>query len=67
MQNLHQVSEDQAHWLRVLENQQYLGTSEQAPIPEDILKALLEMGFIHRWSDGGVAITLGGIREVAQH
>jgi hypothetical protein len=25
------------------------------------------MGFVRRWHDGTIAITLGGVKEVAQH
>ena len=67
MQDLHYITEDQAHWLRLLENIQYEGLSDDIRIPDDVLDVLVDKGLVHRWRDGTVAITLGGIREVAQH
>ena len=67
MQDIHHVTEDQARWLRVLESHQYDGSTDGVEIPEDVLDSLLKQGFVRRWSNGAVAITLGGIREVAQH
>ena len=61
------VTEDQAAWLRMLESRHYEGRSEPVEIPDDVLDALLKKGFVRRWHDGNVTITLGGIREVAQH
>ncbi|HET7780004.1 MAG TPA: hypothetical protein VFL07_15775 [Rudaea sp.] len=67
MQDLHFVTEDQATWLRVLESREYEGLSDRIEIPDEILDALVEKGLVRRWRDGAIAITLGGIREVAQH
>ena len=67
MQVNHVVTENQAVWLRMLEGRQYQGASENFDIPEDVIDALVQMGFVRRWRDGSVTITLGGIREVAQH
>jgi hypothetical protein len=67
MQELHYVTEDQATWLRLLERHEYEHTPDQIDIPDDVLDALLQKGLVRRWRDGSVAITLGGIREVAQH
>jgi hypothetical protein len=67
MQDLHFVTEDEATWLRILESRQYEGSSDRITIPDDVLDALLEKGLVRRWRDGAVAITLGGIKEVAQH
>jgi len=67
MQDLHFVTEDQAIWLRVLESREYEGLSDRIEMPDEILDALVEKGLVRRWRDGAIAITLGGIREVAQH
>jgi len=67
MQDLHFVTEDQAIWLRVLESREYEGLSDRIEIPDEIIDALVEKGLVRRWRDGAIAITLGGIREVAQH
>ena len=67
MQDLHFVTEDQAEWLRILESHEYEGVSDNIDIPDKVLDALVEKGLVRRWSDGAIAITLGGIREVAQH
>ncbi len=67
MQDLHLVTEDQATWLRILESREYEGLTDRIDIPDGVLEALAEKGLVRRWRDGGVAITLGGIREVAQH
>jgi len=67
MQDLHLVTEDQAHWLRVLETRQYEGASDQISIPDEVLAALVEKRLVRRCRDGAVAITLGGMKEVAQH
>jgi hypothetical protein len=67
MQDLHYVTEDQATWLRILETRQYEGLSDPITIPHDVLDALVEKGLVRRWRDGDIAITLAGIREVAQH
>lgn len=67
MQDLNHVTEDQAAWLRLLEIREYEGFSDRIAIPDDVLDALVEKGLVRRWRDGDVAITLGGIREVAQH
>ena len=67
MQTMHYVSDDEAAWLRVLEQRENERSTERLDIPEDILKALVLKGLARRWRDGGVAITLGGMREVAQH
>jgi len=67
MQDLHFVTEDQATWLRVLESREYEGLSDRIKIPDEIIDALVEKGLVRRWRDGAIAITLGGIREVAQH
>jgi hypothetical protein len=67
MQELHLVTEDQAVWLRILETREYEGLTERIVIPDDVLDALVEKRLVRRWSDGDIAITLGGIREVAQH
>lgn len=67
MQELHLVTEDQATWLRILESREYEGLSDRIAIPDDVVDALVEKGLVRRWRDGAIAITLGGIREVAQH
>ena len=67
MHDMHLVTEDQAHWLRVLETRQYEGVSDQISIPDDVLEALVEKRLVRRCRDGAVAITLGGMKEVAQH
>lgn len=67
MQDTHDVTQDQAHWLRLLESRQSEGPTDALAIPENILDSLLKKGFVRRWRDGAVAITLGGLREVAQY
>lgn len=67
MNDLHYVTEDQANWLRILESRQYNGATDSLEVPDDVLDALVKKGLVHRWRNGDVAITLGGIREVAQH
>jgi len=67
MQHLQYVTDDEAAWLRILEKREYEHSSERVDIPDDILNGLVEKGLARRWRDGSVAITLGGIREVAQH
>jgi len=67
MQTMHYVSDDEAAWLRVLEQRENQRSTERVAIPDDILNALVLKGLARRWRDGGVAITLGGMREVAQH
>ena len=67
MQALHTVTEGQMSWLRMLETHEYEGRVERIEIPDDVVEALVEKGFARRWRDGKVTITLGGIREVAQH
>jgi hypothetical protein len=67
MQDLYFVTEDEAEWLRILESREYDGLSDWIEVPDDVLDALVEKGLVRRWSDGAIAITLGGIREVAQH
>lgn len=64
---LNVVTEDQATWLRILEGRQYEGQSDHIEIPDDVLDALVRKGLVRRWRDGDIAITLAGIREVAQH
>ena len=67
MQDTHRVTEDQARWLRVLASRRDYGSEDPVAIPEDVLEPLLKHGFVRRWSNGAVAITLGGIKEVTQH
>ena len=67
MQDLHLVTEDQAVWLRFLETREYEGSSDRIEIPDEVVDALVQKGLVRRWRDGAIAITLGGIREVAQH
>ena len=67
MQDLHLVTEDQATWLRILERREYERLSDAITVPDHVLNALVEKRLVRRWSDGAIAITLGGIREVAQH
>lgn len=67
MQDLHLVTEDEARWLRILETRQYERLSDPITVPEEVLDSLVAKGLARRWRDGGVEITLGGIREVAQH
>jgi hypothetical protein len=67
MQMQYSVTEDQAAWLRMLESRHAEGCSESIAIPDDVLHALVNKGFVRRSRDGNVAITLGGIREVAHH
>ena len=67
MQDLHLVTEDQATWLRILERREYERQSDAITVPDHVLDALVEKGLVRRWSNGEIAITLGGIREVAQH
>jgi hypothetical protein len=67
MKDLHRVTEDQAEWLRILERRNNDGSSEGIDIPAEVLNALVNMGFVRRWSNGAVAITLGGIRQVAHY
>lgn len=67
MYELDYVTEDQASWLRQLEGREHDHVSEPVEIPDEVLSALVEKGLVRRWSDGSVAITLRGIREVAQH
>ena len=66
MQDLHLVTEDQAEWLRILETREYEGLSDRIEIPDEVVEALVEKGLVRRWRDGAIAITLGGIKEVAQ-
>ena len=61
------ITEDEAVWLKLLESREYGGSTEPITIPEDVVDALLKKGFVRRWRDGNVTITLGGMREVAQH
>jgi hypothetical protein len=67
MQDMHLITEGQASWLRILERREYEGLTDRIAIPNDVLDALVEKGLVRRWRDGGIAITLGGIKEVAQH
>lgn len=67
MQQMHYVTDDEATWLRILEQRESERSTERIDIPDDILNSLVVKGLARRWRDGGVAITLGGIREVAQH
>jgi len=67
MQDLHLVTEDQATWLRILERREYERLSDDIAVPDHVLEALVQKRLVRRWSDGAIAITLGGIREVAQH
>jgi hypothetical protein len=67
MQDLHLVTEDQAVWLRILETREYEGSSDRIEIPDEVVDALVQKGLVRRWRDGAIAITLGGIKEVAQH
>jgi hypothetical protein len=67
MQHLQFVTEDQAGWLRILESRQYEGQSDPISVPDEVLDALVAKGLVRRWRDGDIAITLAGIREVAQH
>jgi len=67
MQHLKFVTEDQAGWLRILESRQYEGQSDPISVPDEVLDALVAKGLVRRWRDGDIAITLAGIREVAQH
>jgi len=67
MQDLHLVTEDEAVWLRILETREYEGMSDRIEIPDSIVDALVEKRLVRRWRDGALAITLGGIKEVAQH
>jgi len=67
MQMHHNVTEDQATWLKMLETRHHEGHSGPLAIPDAVLDALLSRGFVRRWNDGNVTITLGGIREVARH
>jgi len=65
--DMHLITEGQATWLRILESREYEGLTDRIAIPDEVLDALVEKGLVRRWRDGGIAITLGGIREVAQH
>jgi hypothetical protein len=67
MQDLHLVTEDQATWLRILERREYERLSDDISVPDHVLNALLQKRLVRRCSDGTIAITLGGIKEVAQH
>ena len=67
MQMQHTVTEDQAAWLRMLESRHSEGCSDSIEIPDDVLDALVNKGFVRRSRDGNVAITLGGIRVAAHH
>ena len=69
MQNLQCLTEDQALWLRrILECRMNGGDlAEGIDIPDDIESVLVKRGFVRRWRDGAIEITLGGIREVTQH
>jgi len=67
MQDLHLVTEDEAVWLRILETREYEGMSDRIEIPDAVVDALVEKRLVRRWRDGALAITLGGIKEVAQH
>jgi len=67
MQAQHNITENQAVWLRMLESRDYEHRAEIIAIPNDVLEVLVAKGYIRRWRDGNIAITLGGIREVAQH
>jgi hypothetical protein len=67
MQDLHLVTEDQATWLRILERREYERQADAITVPDHVLDALVEKRLVRRWSNGDIAITLGGIREVAQH
>ena len=68
MQTQHEnITENQAVWLRMLESHDYERSAEIIAIPNDVLDVLVARGYVRRWRDGNVSITLGGIREVAQH
>ena len=67
MQDLHYVTDDEAAWLRILEGREYERVTERITVPDDVLEGLVEKRLVRRWRDGSIAITLGGIREVAQH
>jgi len=67
MQDLHLVTEDQATWLRILERREYERLSDDIAVPDHVLEALVQKRLVRRWCDGAIAITLGGIRGVAQH
>ena len=66
MRMQHSITEDEAVWLRLLESREYDTSAEPITIPEDVVDALVQKGFVRRWRDGNVTITLGGMREVAR-
>ena len=67
MQDLQDVTEGLASWLRILQRREHDGPAEPIEIPEDVVNLLVKKGFVRRFRDGTVAITLGGIREAAQY
>jgi hypothetical protein len=67
MQAQHDITENQAVWLRMLESRDYERRTEIIAMPDEVLNVLVAKGYVRRWTDGNISITLGGIREVAQH
>jgi len=63
----HELSEEQADWLRrILESQPRRTLFDRFAIPDDVRDALAEKGLVRRWRNGAVEITLDGILEVTR-
>ena len=67
MQMNHSVIDDHITWLKVLDGRDSDGAPERIEIPAAVIDALVAKGFVRRWRDGNLTLTLGGMREVAQY
>jgi hypothetical protein len=66
MQEIHDLSDEQALCLqRILRNRDP-ASAEDLAVTEDVLDELVQQRLVRRWRDGSVEITLGGMREVAR-
>ena len=67
MADSHDVTDEQARWLRaLLESRPKRTAGGQFKMPEDVRTALAAKGLVW-WVRGMVEITLEGIREAARH
>jgi hypothetical protein len=67
MYDSHYLTDDQAAWLkRILDSRENTSLFEQLAVPDDVANVLVAKGFVRRWRNGSVEITLGGIREVTR-
>ena len=64
---LHDLSEEQADWLkRILESHPRRTLFDRFSVPDDVRDVLAEKGLVRRWRNGAVEITLDGILEVTR-